>query len=496
MNLKGFIGGAYKLDAVNIDAQRCINLYPEVIESGNGKEGEVAYLKSTDGLLNLVTAGAGPIRCVSINSAGNIYVASGNKLYIIENNAGVWSASIPIFNIGVPGQEFETTSGPIIAAVSDPSEDVLITVFVDGTNSYLFLIDSGVEYFGTFAAYGYPPVLNASHVVFIGGYFVFNEIGTNRFYVSQYNSFNVDPLDFASAEGDPDRIMGLIALNNDLWIFNETSVEIWSLSGNGDLPFSRVQGGFFETGCLARYSIAKASGMVYWLDDNGVVQTANGPSPKRISTHAIEQAIAGYSDKADAVGYCYEKDGHVFYVLNFSEATWVYDASTGLWHERSFTDDEGNIERHRGAFVGRSLENDKIIVGDYENGNVYAYDSNTYTDDENVITRLRSSPHLASEGKNIIHKCLTLFMSVGVGLDGDAPTEDADPHIMLRHSNDGGNSWSNEIMKSIGKIGEFSKRVKFWRLGASRDRVYEVKYTGKTKFNLTGADIEVEQGNS
>ena len=58
----GFIGPSYTLGSVNIDCQRCVNLYPELNEVGTGKEQEIASLVGTPGLETLVTLGAGPIR--------------------------------------------------------------------------------------------------------------------------------------------------------------------------------------------------------------------------------------------------------------------------------------------------------------------------------------------------------------------------------------------------------------------------------------------------
>ena len=93
MKFTGFIGPAYTLKSVSVDAQRCINLYPEKIESGNGKEGSIAYLKSTPGLELLLTVGAGPIRLTHVDSIGRILVVSGNKLYRVARRAN-WKISV------------------------------------------------------------------------------------------------------------------------------------------------------------------------------------------------------------------------------------------------------------------------------------------------------------------------------------------------------------------------------------------------------------------
>jgi hypothetical protein len=75
----------------------------------------------------------------------------------------------------------------------------------------------------------------------------------------------------------------------------------------------------------------------------------------------------------------------------------------------------------------------------------------------------------------------------------DEPCEE-DPKLMLRWSDDGGHTWSNEITTSIGKVGEFSSRVVFRRLGRSRDRVYELKITDPVKVRFISALIDVTPG--
>lgn len=508
MKFQGFVGQAYKLDKLNVNAQRCVNLYLDFDESGSPKEGQPAFLCTTPGLKKLfesepwsnpaVPGWNGQTRCIVENSKHRILFITGNQLTAAEINfLGEWSlnqAASPNDTANTLG----TTSGRIIAATSDPGESQ-ITVFVDGDKAYLYKQDAtdpeGVYgKFGKFEDWGYQPVLNATHVSFLDGFFIFNEKDTNIFKVSGYQSLDVDPLDFASAEGDPDKIMGHIVCNRMLYLMNEKSTEVWASSGNADFPFERIQGGFIEKGCSARYSIAKAGGFVFWLDDAGSIQMAEGLSPKRISTNAIENEIKSYSDRSTATGYAYTDGGHVFYVINFAAASWTYDVKTGVWHERAFMNANGDLEPHRAYCLAQSTYYNTIFVGDRELNKVYALDSATKDDDGAEIKRLRSSPYVSNGGVNVFHHEINFDLETGVGLDGDAAIQDANPEVMLRYSDDNGRSWSNERRAYLGKIGEFAKRVIFRRLGKSRQRVYELSYTGKTDFTILGANIDLELG--
>jgi len=304
-------------------------------------------------------------------------------------------------------------------------------------------------------------------------------------------------------------------------------VEVWYDAGLADFPLSRIQGAFNEVGCVAPYSVAKLDNTLFWLGTDargqGIVYRANGYQAVRVSTHAIEYAIAQYGNISDALAYTYQQEGHAFYVLNFpsANATWVYDVSTQAWHERAgFVD--GQFTRHRSNcqcnFGGT------IIVGDYENGNIYAFDLDVYADNSQPQKWLRSWRALPT-GKNDLkrtaHHSLQLDAESGVGLPGIDPldffgslltedgnfliTEDgvyievttptvqgANPQVMLRWSDDGGHTWSNEHWASMGATGEYGRRIFWRRLGMTmklRDRVYEISGTDPVKIAIMGAEL-------
>ena len=67
-----------------------------------------------------------------------------------------------------------------------------------------------------------------------------------------------------------------------------------------------------------------------------------------------------------------------------------------------------------------------------------------------------------------------------------------DPQVMLRWSDDGGHTWSNDHWRSMGKTGTYGTRVIWRRLGMTlklRDRVYEVSGTDQTKIAIMGAEL-------
>jgi hypothetical protein len=80
-----------------------------------------------------------------------------------------------------------------------------------------------------------------------------------------------------------------------------------------------------------------------------------------------------------------------------------------------------------------------------------------------------------------------------------AITDGADPQMMLRWSDDGGHTWSNEHWQPVGRIGATQTRVIWNRLGAtlkSRDRVYEVSGADPVVTAIMGADLILDGTNA
>ena len=501
------LGSTYVARSVNAADNRMVNLFPEIIPEG-GKE--PAFLNRAPGLRLLFTCGTGPVRGMW-QFGGYGYVVSGTELYKVTS---AWVAT----KIGdVSG------TGPVSLA------DNGIQLFI-ACNGPSYIYNSTTLEFAQISDPDFP---GAVTVGYLDGYFVFNEPNSQRIWVtSLFDGLSIDPLDFASAEGSPDGLVSLIIDHREAWLFGTNSVEVWYDAGLADFPLTRIQGAFNEIGCAAPYSVAKLDNGLFWLGSDargkGVVYRANGYTGQRVSTHAVEWQIQQYSDISDALAYTYQQDGHAFYVLNFPTAntTWVFDVATGAWTERAGLDN-GEFTRHRGncqmAFSG------EIAIGDFENGNVYAFDLDVFADNGQMQKWLRSWRALPTGENNLkrtAQHTLQLDCETGVGLndvnfidtyylttesgellitesgdylvaiEGIAPTL---PQVMLRWSDDGGHTWSNEHWNSMGAIGAYGTRVIWRRLGMTtklRDRVYEISGTDPVKVSIVGAELAISGTNA
>ena len=149
----------------------------------------------------------------------------------------------------------------------------------------------------------------------------------------------------------------------------------------------------------------------------------------------------------------------------------------------------GRRWRHRSNVA--SNFNGKVIVGDYQNGKIYEFDKTNYTDDGDYIQCLRRCQHLLNDLKYTYFSQLQIQFQEGVGLQSG---QGSDPQAMLRLSDDGGQTYGNVHYASIGKVGQYRNRSQWQRLGAARDRVFEVTLTDPVFRVVVSADLQSTAG--
>jgi hypothetical protein len=456
-----FIGPAYTGRSENYSSQRTVNYY---LESGKGKA--PGLLIGTPGLTApWATLTGGGMRGMLLFNVSTAIMVCGTKVFALTT-AGV---STQIGTIADDGRPVQMASNGVVIAIA--SANVLYSVTPTGTAETYIRSD-------------------VSSVDFIDGYFTITETSSGRFYVSGQYATTIDPLDFATAEGLPDNLLTHIVSRRQVYLYGTQSVEQWYNSGNSDFPLSRIDGAFVEIGIVAKDSLSELDNP-FWLggDDKGAgaVWTMNSGTPQRISTPAIEYAIAQWPDMSDAEAFCYSQEGHSFYVLSSASGneTWVFDVATGEWHQRAYLHASGDLHRIRPRchlyFGGKNL------VGDWENGNVYEYDLDTYSDNGNPLPAIRACGIVQSNLDNQPVASLRLDIDAGVGL---TTGQGSDPQAMLRWSRDGGKLWSNALWRTMGRIGEYGRRCIWRRVGGGERMVFEVTITDPVKRNITGAYLE------
>lgn len=457
------VGGAYKSRFPGWDGQRLVNMY---VEAGSSGSKTPAMLVGTPGLKPFATLNAlgGEVRGMK-SANDHLYAVCGNTLHKITA-AGVVST------VGT----LETSTGPV-----DIEDNGLELYVGDNPSGYVLNYSTGV--FGKITDADWPGAAVASY---IDGYVVLIIPETGRFAITGlYAGGSIDALDVASAEGSPDDLVSVLVDHREVWLFGERTTEVWFNSGAADFPLERVSGGFLEIGCQAARSVAKLDNSVFWLTDQGTICRAAGYAPQIVSTRAVEYQISTYANRSNARAFSYHQHGHAFYVLTFDESTWVYDAATGEWHERqSYGMTRWRANCHE-AFAGLQL------VGDLFSGKVYSLDDNTFDEDGAILPAIRVTPPVAAEAARVFMSELQVDFQAGVGLNTG---QGSDPQAILAWSDDGGNTWSNEHWRPIGRMGQYTARAIWRRLGSFRNRMFRLTITDPVRRCIVGAYAKIEKG--
>jgi hypothetical protein len=531
----GFIGPWHATPGYDADSQRAVNLYPEPVESPVAKARNV--LRGTPGLDDFCTLPTTPVRgllsagaplsgsprlfavggsklyevdssgtATELGDVGNdgddspvqmflngnqLYVVSAGKAYV-DNGDGPAEPTFPAYSgtvngLGnqfvawVSGDKFDATmtgrtitiNGNAYTVHSVISPEVLFTTATVALGSGLTYSMAGAD-------------LPAKTGAYIDGYFIAHIPESRQFNISGLNNgLEWDELDFAMKAGYPDHIGAVLADHSDLWLFGESQTEIWNHTGNADFPFERNPNGNIEQGISAPWSACKLMNGVAWLgqDTRGkiVAWWAQGYRPQRVSNYAVENRW-DVGVTSDAISYTYTDNGHHFWVITFPtlDTTWVFDATTGWWHERAYWNGSA-LERHRGRCHAFCF--DKHLVGDHTTGVIYQMSATLGTDNGTNIRRIRQAPHLSEDHVRLFHHELIV----------NAQTDTSStPNFYLSYSDDQGTSWSTE--KQVTTAAGFQHEPHWRRLGAARDRIYQLRVDVASNLTLIDAYQNITKG--
>lgn len=132
------------------------------------------------------------------------------------------------------------------------------------------------------------------------------------------------------------------------------------------------------------------------------------------------------------------------------------------------------------------------VVGDYLTGNIYAFNPATYTDNG---TQRRWVRRWRAIEQNTFAAVKFTALSIEM-LTGLRVPNAGNPQLMLRWSDDGGRSWSDQRIMAVGKLGQTAQSIKFTRLGSSRrwagsDRIFELSCADPFMVAILDASVDM-----
>lgn len=457
--------GFYVSDSLPIAAQECTNWYPNIAQ-GQALSQETLF--GTPGLTQLATSGTLDNENRGCHEmAGKPYFVNGTRLYRLDETVTDGIATYALTFIGDVG-------GTGRLSMADNGTQLMI--LAPGGNGYIYnhVTDTFSQITDSdFTANGAP-----QFVVFIDGYFLVTT-DSKKFIVSAINNgLAYNALDFGTAESDPDDIVAPVVYKNQLFISGGETFEAFQNIGGADFPFSRT-GLFLQKGCYSPFSLINAQDTFMWVgggeNEGPAIWALNGNSTVKISTTAIDSLLSTLTETAIAniYSWAYASKGAYFIGFSLPSTTLVYDTTSQRWHERKSLLD-GSLGAFRVSSIVKAYN--KVICGDVIDGRIGEIDSDVYTEYENIIIRRVATQPFQNNMQSVFFPTLELTVESGVG-NTDAP----DPQITLERSKDG-KTWSGPISRSIGKIGEYSRRAIWRRNGrASRFEIFRFTLTDAVK---------------
>lgn len=443
-----------------VTAQRHLNLYAERTED----KSKLSFY-GTPGTTLRKSFGDTPVR--GWIAVGSLYYLVHRGTFYEVNNAGTATSRGTI----------STTTGRV-----DMSYDGAVILLTTGTDGYTYTIATT-----TLAAVTDGDFPDAAKTTgWLAGYFIVDQGSGDSFQTSP-DGTNWDALDFATGESNPDGLVRVFVDNGQLILFGENTTEYWGTISNADFGFSAIKGATQEFGLAARWSVCKFNSGVAALMTPSVgnvqVMWIKGYAPVPISSPEMDYIINGYATVSDATSYSYLLGGHPMLQINFPtpQKSWLYDGLTGMWSPLEYGLSGG---RHRGELQLDYLN--KTIIADYENGNIYDLDPDTYTDNGTAIAREIISRHQFKGNERVVIDQLYVDMQVGVGTTSG---QGVDPQVMLSVSKNNGATYGTERWVTLGALGAYLQRVVWRRLGLARDWLFKIRVTDPVKVVFVFGDI-------
>jgi hypothetical protein len=367
----------------------------------------------------------------------------------------------------------------------------------------LFIVSTGKGYCFDLRTNVFAMVVEgATFGGYTDSYFVVLDAAESKLKLSGIlNGFFWNDIEYQQRVAGGDKWVAMAIFNQLVWLIGTETSEVWQHTGAPEpaFPFSKVAPAFIQAGTAAAFSVTVVSGWLMWFGQTRggggqVLRTRGAFDAEPISSKHMDAEIQKYRVKADAEGWAYQEGGHDFYVLSFPTAgrTWVFDVQTGEWHERGHRAagvSDFSVYRPRAvawAFSG-TTEGMHLVV-DRASGTIYRMGTEFGLDIAGrPIVRLRRAPHVSNVDREIVHHELEL----AVDTIGPRSVSDTDATWMLRWSDNGGSTWSNEHWVPVLAHGEPFQRVRWHRLGSSARRVYEVIVADPRPRAIVGARLEL-----
>jgi len=454
------LSGSYTDNNPAIRTSYPINMVPVAAQSGIS----AGYLRPADGI---VSSGSGSGVCRGgINWNGVLYRVLGSDLVSVDDSGSV----------------------TVLGDVGNDSGYVTLDYSFDrlsiASNSNLFYWDGSTLTQVTDTDLGV-----VVDQLWVDGYFMTTD-GTSLVVTELNDPTQVNPLKYGSSEIDPDPVVALIKLRNEIYAMNRYTIEVFDNIGGEYFPFQRIEGAQIQKGCVGTHACARYMESIAFVgsgrNEQPSIYLGKNGSVSKVATREIDDILELYTeDELSKVKVEVMNDrGSDLLHIHLPDRTLVGDLSAS---------------QELGQFVWLVLTTSVQGYARYRAENfVYVY--NTWTCSDPLSTSLgylddTLGTHWGATvrwefGTQIIYNesVGAIFSSLElVGLPGRIEAG-LNPQISTSYSEDG-LTWSQDRVINVGTIGDRLKRLVWRRQGFMRDWRVQ-RFRGDSSSHITFARLE------
>jgi hypothetical protein len=456
------LNGIYTDNGPDFRTSYPVNMVPVPKNSGIS----TGYLRPGDGL---VANGSGPgIDRGGINWNGVCYRVMGTKLVTVASNGAV-------------------------TVLGDVGGPVNTLVTMDYSFDRLAIASGGRLYYwnGALTQVTDPDLGVVLDVVWVDGYFMTTD-GEFLIVTELSNPLDVNPLKYGSSEVDPDPVVALLKLRNEVYALNRNTIEVFDNTGGELFPFARIDGAQIQKGVVGTFSCCVYIDRIAFLGSGrneapGIYLGANATATK-ISTQEIDELLQTYTEvQLAAVKMEARNDkAHEHLYVHLPDRTIVYDAAASealgdqVWF--TLTTTVVGFAQYRARNLVWAY--DKWLVGDPQSSTIgYLVDDIGSHWGQQV--RWEFGTIIAyNEGKGALFQKMELVSLTGRVALG------TNPQISTSYSLDG-LSYSQDRYIYVGTIGNTSKRLAWFQQGHMRNWRIQ-RFRGDSDSHIAFARLEMQ----
>lgn len=330
-------------------------------------------------------------------------------------------------------------------------------------------------------------------VTWIGGYFMTTD-GENLVVTELSDPTQVNPLKYGSSEVDPDPVLALLKLRNEVYALNRHTIEAFDNVGGEFFPFQRIDGAQIQKGVIGTHACCIYMDAIAFLgsgrNEQPCIYVGANAAAQKISTQEIDRLLLDYTE-AQLSGVKLEArndKNHQLLYVHLPDRTVVYDAAASsalgepVWFVLTSSLD-GFAQYRARSFVWCY---DMWLCGDTQSTSVgYLHDRSG--EHWGQIVRWEFGTAIAyAEGNGAIFHELELVAlpgRVALGID---------PIISTSYSVDGV-SWSQDRQIRCGTTGSTAKRLVWLQQGHMRHwRIQRFRGTSQAHMSFARLEAQIE----